>query len=171
MSRRFIAPVTSRVEDKKVDAILRNHDERIRELAKLAQADGRRWRLWPGEALVIGNSANAHTRVDGRFIAGTAQNVFLPLENSPSESIRAIHGLVNAFVGPVTMNLRRCDIIGGSSSQVGPSDTSSGTGIQLLSVTGLGAQVKRDEFAAFDVRILLANTDQALAVVVETEPA
>jgi hypothetical protein len=38
-------------------------------------------------------------------------------------------------------------------------------------VLDAGAVVRRDEFAAFDVRLLLANTDQVVAIATITEPA
>lgn len=161
------APVTTRVRSlDDADRAIRNHQERLAQLEELARGTGQRWRLWPGEACIIGNSANAFTRVNGSFIAGTAQNVFLPLGLYSDERVAAAHALVNVVVGPVSLFLRR------AGSQIGPSHVSTGLGIQLLTIPdiGTGARVQRGEFEALDVRLLLANTDQVVAVAVVTEP-
>jgi hypothetical protein len=160
------APVTTRVRSfPETERALSNMERRLAEIERAAGAAGQRWRLWPGEACVIGNSANAFTRVNGRFIAGVAQNVFLPLGLYSDERLVAVHALVDVVVGPISLFLRRSGV------QAGPSDVSAGTGGQLLSVLDAGAVVRRDEFAAFDVRLLLANTDQVVAIATITEPA
>lgn len=173
MSRRFIPPVTSRVVDKTTDQILRNHDERIRELVREAQKAGRRWRTWAGAALQPTTETQDISRSSFLYILGAAGAGILAFDSSPDERIVAIHGSVDAAAaGSITMSLRTAPgASGAATSQVGPTATSVGTAVELLSVTGLSARISPESTDAFVVFFEGATAaDRVRSVAVVTEP-
>jgi hypothetical protein len=171
MSRRFLAPVTSRVEDKTVDQILRNHDERIRELAEAARAEGLRWRLWAGTALQPSTQAIAFQRANSIYIAGAASTALLPFDTDPGEKVVAVHALVlPTAAGSMSLRVRLADGGSGAVQFLGPTATSLTTANELLSLNGLASQIERGTFRGYEILIGHATADRVYAVAVETEP-
>lgn len=172
VSRRFLAPVTSRVADKTTDQILRNHDERIRELVREAQKAGRRWRTWAGAALQPVTETQDISRSSFLYIMNAAGSGILAPDIDLREQIVEIHGVVDAAAAAsVTMSLRsRPGGGGGSTAQVGGSATSVGTSVELLSLRGLRAGLVEETDALCVFFEGATAGDRVHTVVVVTEP-
>jgi hypothetical protein len=162
------APVSSRVSDPAVDRILRNHDERIRELQKHAQDAGRAWKAVSAWALLPTNQAAVYTKTGSSFIAGGSISALLPIETVAGERLVAVHALVNA-TGVGTMSLRAFRNEPAALTQIGNRVFSAVTGDELLSTTGLNMRMERGSFVPHTAIVTMVSGDVAYTLAWETE--
>jgi hypothetical protein len=132
MSRRFIAPVTSRVEDRTTDQILRNHDERIRELVRMA-GQGPIRRRYPGAALLTNSETQDFTRSNGKFTANDSFVATFAPAVVERERLTRVEVLAQAPTDSISLSLRYTDPYG-TVTPIGPTVTTVGAETELLTL-------------------------------------
>ncbi len=130
------APVTNRVTPD-VDRVLRNHDERLRELVAKLERRRTRIRIWPGSAMTgvtTGNYSTVTKSAEGILSTDTATtSVQLPVPMEVGERLEGVRALViGTAAARISLTTRRQHPEGGAAAILGVAVSNSRAGIELL---------------------------------------